>query len=300
MVSHTKSERLVLETVNHPFIVSLRYAFQTSCKLYLILNYVGGGELFVKLDKEQEIAEKDACFYAAEIVVALEHLHSLDIVYRDLKPENILLDTEGHICLTDFGFAKRHVYRDDDSKTFCGTIHYMAPEIVSNSGHGKAADWWALGIVLFEMITGKTPFYARTRKDIQQKIMSAALKFPSWVTTDAKSLLKGLLRRPIHKRFGSEAEGGVATIRNHPFFKDVDWKKLAVRQINPPYKPSLTDKYDVSNFDKNFTKEQPVDSPATPSSNIPFLSNPFIGFSYTAKEDDMTTSSSPAPLGTDV
>jgi len=279
VVNHTKSERSVLEAIAHPFIVNLRHAFQTDSKLYLILDYVPGGELFSRLDREIELPEKEACFYAAEVVLALEHLHSLDFIYRDLKPKNILLDAGGHICLTDFGFAKKLIEAEGDSKTFCGTIHYMAPEIINNTGHGKCADWWALGVLIYEMITGKTPFYAKNRKDIQQKILTAALKFPRWMSPDCQSLLKGLMRRPVHKRLGVN---GAAEIKTHGFFKDVDWDKLSAKKMVPPYKPVLEGPLDLSNFDKQFTSEAPIDSPSTPT-HLP-IHSPFVGFSYTGNE----------------
>jgi len=254
------------------------------------LDYVPGGELFSRLDREIELPEKEACFYAAEVVLALEHLHSLDFIYRDLKPENILLDADGHICLTDFGFAKKHIEAEGQSKTFCGTIHYMAPEIINNAGHGKCADWWALGVLIYEMVTGKTPFYAKNRKDIQQKILTAALKFPRWMSPDCQVLLRGLMRRPVHKRLGVR---GPAEIKAQPFFKDIEWEKLATRKTLPPYKPALEGPLDLSNFDKQFTSEAPVDSPGTPT-HLP-LHSPFIGFSYTG--DSRVGSISAQPTG---
>ena len=153
-MEHTIAERQVLEQVEHPFIVNLQYAFQTPSKLYLIMDYIGGGELFSRLDDEMELAEEAAKFYAAEVILALETLHSKDIIYRDLKPENILFQMDGHISVADFGFAKQHVTGDAGTRTFCGTVHYMAPEIVTKTGHGKPADWWAVGVLIFEMLTG--------------------------------------------------------------------------------------------------------------------------------------------------
>eukprot|EP00808_Paulinella_micropora_P008078 g72365.t1 len=286
VVGHTKSERSVLETIQHPFFVQLRYAFQTPSKLYLILDYVPGGELFTRLDEEVEFSEQVAAFYAAEVVLALEHLHALNIIYRDLKPENILLDREGHIRLTDFGFAKADIKSNHESTTFCGTIHYMAPEIITNSGHGKAADWWALGVLIYEMVTGKTPFYASNRKGIQKKILNAPLKFPKWMTNYCQHLIKELLQRPVQKRMGTRA--GVEEIKRHQFFRTIDWVKLAKKEVEAPFKPTFTDKLDTSHFDEEFTSERPVDSPAaSPSPSLlrggasQLSSTPlFNGFSY--------------------
>eukprot|EP00457_Paulinella_chromatophora_P000718 gb/GEZN01000718.1/.p1 GENE.gb/GEZN01000718.1/~~gb/GEZN01000718.1/.p1 ORF type:complete len:693 (-),score=118.05 gb/GEZN01000718.1/:372-2450(-) len=286
VVGHTKSERSVLETIQHPFFVQLRYAFQTPSKLYLILDYVPGGELFTRLDEEVEFSEQVAAFYAAEVVLALEHLHTLNIIYRDLKPENILLDQEGHIRLTDFGFAKADIKSNHESTTFCGTIHYMAPEIITNSGHGKAADWWALGVLIYEMVTGKTPFYASNRKGIQKKILNAPLKFPKWMTNYCQHLIKELLQRPVQKRMGTRA--GVEEIKRHQFFRSIDWVKLAKKEVEAPFKPTFADKLDTSHFDEEFTSENPVDSPAaSPSPSLlrggasQLSSTPlFNGFSY--------------------
>ncbi|XP_020632368.1 ribosomal protein S6 kinase beta-1-like [Orbicella faveolata] len=162
--AHTKAERNILEAVKHPFIVDLIYAFQTGGKLYLILEYLSGGELFMHLEREGIFMEDTACFYLSEIVLALEHLHKQGIIYRDLKPENILLDTQGHVVLTDFGLCKEAVFENSLTHTFCGTIEYMAPEILTRSGHGKAVDWWSLGALMYDMLTGSPPFCGDSRK----------------------------------------------------------------------------------------------------------------------------------------
>ncbi|CAH2259121.1 jg9976 [Pararge aegeria aegeria] len=156
--AHTKAERNILEAVKHPFIVELVYAFQTGGKLYLILEYLSGGELFMHLEREGIFLEDTACFYLSEIILALEHLHSLGIIYRDLKPENVLLDAQGHVKLTDFGLCKEHIQEGIVTHTFCGTIEYMAPEILTRSGHGKAVDWWSLGALMYDMLIGQVCF----------------------------------------------------------------------------------------------------------------------------------------------
>ncbi|VEN59683.1 unnamed protein product, partial [Callosobruchus maculatus] len=152
--AHTKAERNILEEVKHPFIVDLIYAFQTGGKLYLILEYLSGGELFMHLEREGIFLEDTACFYLSEIILALEHLHGQGIIYRDLKPENILLDAQGHVKLTDFGLCKEHIKEGVLTHTFCGTIEYMAPEILTRHGHGKEVDWWSLGALMYDMLTG--------------------------------------------------------------------------------------------------------------------------------------------------
>ncbi|XP_076248429.1 ribosomal protein S6 kinase beta-1 isoform X3 [Calliopsis andreniformis] len=192
--AHTKAERNILEAVKHPFIVNLMYAFQTGGKLYLILEYLCGGELFTYLDREGIFLEDTACFYLSEIILALQHLHNQGIIYRDLKPENILLDGEGHVKLTDFGLCKEHIQEGTVTHTFCGTIEYMAPEILTRSGHGKAVDWWSLGALMFDMLTGMPPFTGDDRRKTIEKILRGKLNLPQYLTPDARDLIRKLLK----------------------------------------------------------------------------------------------------------
>lgn len=262
-----QAERDVLKAVRHPFIVNLRYAFQTPSKLYLVLDFIGGGELFNRLNasKDHALSVREARFYAAEMVLALEHLHANDIVYRDLKPENVLLQKDGHVCLTDFGFAKENI-REAGAGTlsFCGTLHYMAPEMIEYAGHGKGSDWWALGALLFEMLTGSTPFNGSNRKAIQQNILTAPLKIPKWCDAPTKSILTELLRRPIAKRLGC-GPLGVAAIKRHAFFASIDWAALGAKKVAPPFVPAMEGPCDTSNFDARFTVERAVDTPVSPA-----------------------------------
>lgn len=216
-VAHTKAEKNILMKIQHPFIVNLNYAFQTKDKLYMILDYINGGELFFHLKKEGRFAEARVKLYAAEIVCALAHLHSLDIVYRDLKPENILLDSEGHICITDFGLSKK-LEQEGGTHTFCGTPEYLAPEVLKGHGHGIAVDWWSLGTLLYEMLTGLPPFYAQNVNVMYQKILSGELRFPNYISEEAKSLLEGLLTRDPALRLGTK---GGDEVKGHPWFADV-------------------------------------------------------------------------------
>jgi p70 ribosomal S6 kinase len=187
---HTKSERSILEAIKHPSIVSLHYAFQTNHKLYLILEYLSGGELFTLLEREGVFLEDTASFYLGEITLALGHLHRNGIIYRDLKPENIMLNSKGHVVLTDFGLSKESLYGDATTHTFCGTVEYMAPEILQKTGHGKSVDWWSLGTLAYDMLTGAPPFCAENRKRTIDKILRAKLAFPAYLTIDAKDLIK--------------------------------------------------------------------------------------------------------------
>jgi len=278
---HTKAERNILERVQHPFIVDLMYAFQTGGKLYLILEYLCGGELFMQLEREGIFMEDTASFYLAEITLAIEHLHSLGIIYRDLKPENILLDAFGHVKLTDFGLCKESIHEGSITHTFCGTIEYMAPEILTRSGHGKAVDWWSLGALMYDMLTGAPPFSAENRKKTVDKILKAKLNLPPYLTNEARGLIKKLLKKNVHERLGSAADDS-RPIKAHAFFRNHNWEEVLQRRLEPPFKPTLTGEEDVSQFDTKFTKQTPVDSPEDDSMMSESQNQIFLGFTYVA------------------
>jgi|EP00161_Ancyromonas_sigmoides_P006996 serum/glucocorticoid-regulated kinase 2 len=280
-IEHTRSEVRVLQTMHHPFTVTLRYSFQTEDKLYLILDYVNGGELFFHLSKEGTFAEDRARLYTAEILLALTHLHRHNIIYRDLKPENILLDKDGHIRITDFGLCKEDMAHGAQTETFCGTPEYMAPEIVSGKPYGKAVDWWTLGTLLYEMIAGVPPFYSENVNTMYQKILTAPLKFPDHVSADARSLLEMMLQREPEKRLGSGPLDG-EEIKRHPFFKTMDWDRLVARQIDAPFKPTVEGgAADHANFDEEFTSERAIDSVVDGSKLSESVQGEFSGFTYT-------------------
>jgi len=279
--AHTKAERNILEGVKHPFIVDLIYAFQTGGKLYLILEYLCGGELFMQLEREGIFMEDTACFYLAELTLAIEHLHSMGIIYRDLKPENILLDTAGHVKLTDFGLCKESIHEGTMTHTFCGTIEYMAPEILMRSGHGKAVDWWSLGALMYDMLTGAPPFTAENRKKTIDKILKAKLNLPPYLTNEARGLLKRLLRKNTSERLGAGPDDSKA-IKSHLFFRHINWEDVFHRKLEPPFKPTLCDETDVSQFDSKFTKQTPVDSPDDGFTLSESANQVFLGFTYVA------------------
>lgn len=257
-VEHTRAERQILQSLQHPFLMHLRYAFQTEGKLYFVLDYYRGGELFFHLKKRRRFNEDEARIFVAEVGMALGHLHSLDVIYRDLKPENILLDNDGHICLTDFGLSKE-LEQDDQAHTFCGTPEYLAPEIVMNLGHGKAVDWWSLGILLYELTVGIPPFYSQNVNEMYRKIQEAPLLFPPNLSAHCKDLIKQLLERDPSQRLGA-GPNDFADIRAHAFFARLDWDALYRKEVDPPYKPNVRSETDTSNFDKQFTNEPVVDS----------------------------------------
>lgn len=279
-IEHTRTERRVLSVASHPFIVGLHYAFQTPAKLYFVLDYCPGGELFFHLSRMGKFDERMARFYGAELVVALEHLHSLGVVYRDLKPENILLDEMGHIKLADFGLAKDEVTESDSgAMSLCGTPEYLAPEVLARKGHGTAVDWWGLGMVLYEMLTGLPPWYTRNRQELFARIREAPLEVPSYLSADAVSLISLLLHREPEKRLGSR---GASEVKAHRFFKTVDWDGLLWAE--PPFKPSnpqSKEEGDTSNFDKEFT-ELPVSGTPMSKSATELPRSMFTGFTYEA------------------
>ncbi|CCC67202.1 hypothetical protein NCAS_0A06440 [Naumovozyma castellii] len=284
-VAHTIGERNILVTTAtkaSPFIVGLKFSFQTPTDLYLVTDFMSGGELFWHLQKEGRFTEERAKFYIAELVLALEYLHDNDIVYRDLKPENILLDANGNIALCDFGLSKADL--KDRTNTFCGTTEYLAPELLlDEAGYTKMVDFWSLGVLIFEMCCGWSPFFAEDNQKMYQKIAFGKVKFPRDVLSpEGRSFVKGLLNRNPKHRLGAIDDG--RELRAHPFFADIDWDALREKKIPPPFKPHLVSETDTSNFDPEFTqtstsymnKHQPI--AATPLS--PAMQAKFAGFTF--------------------
>ncbi|CAJ0856425.1 9037_t:CDS:10 [Entrophospora sp. SA101] len=245
-VEHINSEKLILSQVHHPFIVNLFCTFQDEKNLYMLLEYVIGGELFSHLRRAGRFTNDMTRFYAAEIVLAIEFLHSKDIIYRDLKPENLLLDSRGHVKITDFGFAKKV---EDRTWTLCGTPEYLAPEIIQSKGHGKPVDWWALGILIFEMLAGYPPFFDDNPFGIYEKILAGKIQFPNHFDANAKDLIKRLLTADRTKRLGN-LRGGSDDVKKHKWFRGVDWQGLYDRRVAAPIIPPYRHPGDTSNFEK--------------------------------------------------
>ncbi|TWU71102.1 hypothetical protein ED733_000778 [Metarhizium rileyi] len=276
-VAHTLAERSVLAQINNPFIVPLKFSFQSPEKLYFVLAFVNGGELFYHLQKEHRFDVNRARFYTAELLCALECLHGFSVIYRDLKPENILLDYQGHIALCDFGLCKLDMKDEDRTNTFCGTPEYLAPELLMGKGYNKTVDWWTLGVLLYEMLTGLPPFYDENTNEMYRKILSEPLHFSDVVPPAAKDLLTKLLNRDPEERLGAN---GSAEIKAHPFFHAIDWRKLLQRKYEPTFKPSVADALDTINFDPDFTREAPQDSYVEGPMLSQTMQNQFQGFSY--------------------
>ncbi|KAK3382895.1 serine/threonine-protein kinase sck1 [Lasiosphaeria ovina] len=255
-VAHTVGERNILvrtAMADSPFIVGLKFSFQTPSDLYLVTDYMSGGELFWHLQKEGKFEEKRAKFYIAELILAIQHLHQNDIVYRDLKPENILLDANGHIALCDFGLSKANLTKNDTTNTFCGTTEYLAPEVLlDEAGYTKMVDFWSLGVLVFEMCCGWSPFYAEDTQQMYKNIAFGKVRFPrDTLSLEGRNFVKGLLNRNPKHRLG--ATDDAEELKRHAFFQDIDWIALSKKLITPPFKPQLKNDTDVSYFDPEFT-----------------------------------------------
>ena len=239
-IAYMKSERDILTKIDHPFVVALWYAFQTESKLFLVMDFLNGGELFFHLKRRGLILENEARFYLGEMILAIEFLHSNGVIHRDLKPENVLLNGDGHVVLTDFGLAKE-IGSSEKVRTLCGTSEYMAPEMLARNGYGKSVDWWSLGALFYEMLAGKPPFSAKNQsnKELEKKIMTEKFTAPSYLTANAHSLLKGMLEKDSNKRLGSAKStmfsiGGVPALKSHSFFDGLDWIALGRLEVEPP------------------------------------------------------------------
>jgi len=266
-VDHVYSEFNILSGLKHPFIVQLiGYNFEDPKYIYFIMEYIQGGELFSLLRSKGSFPVSQTKFYIAHIITIFEYLHSKNIVYRDLKPENILINKNGYLKLTDFGFAK--ILENEKTYTLCGTPEYLAPEIILNKGHGKAVDWWTLGILLYEMLVGIDPFSDDDPMKTYQKILKGKINFPKTINKDAKSLIKHLLTQDTTKRFGC-LKNGVKDILNHRFFEGFDWKNFVYLSMPAPYKPEIKSDDDTSNFEKY--PESDTESPSVDKKNDPFL-----------------------------
>ncbi|CAG4987997.1 unnamed protein product [Colias eurytheme] len=282
---HTRTERQVLEAVRAcPFLVTLHYAFQTDTKLHLILDYVAGGELFTHLYQREHFNEDEVRIYIAEIILALEQLHKLGIIYRDIKLENILLDAEGHIVLTDFGLSKEFCGGESRAYSFCGTIEYMAPEVVrcGSQGHDIAVDWWSVGVLTYELLTGASPFTVEGEKNTQQEITKRIVRcsypVPNDVSPEVQDFIKKLLVKDPRKRLGG-GEDDAEELKRHPFFKNLDWEAVSRREVAAPFVPALSHAADTSNFAGEFTRMRPTYSPAHAPKHHDKL---FLGYSYVA------------------
>ena len=241
---YAMTERNVLSIINFPFIVKLNYAFQTKEKLFLLLDYCPGGDLSKQLSIQTRFSENKAKFYICEITLAIGELHKHDIIFRDLKPDNIVIDKEGHAMLTDFGLSKEGVHDKQIAKSFCGSVAYLAPEMLNRTGHGKAVDWYLLGVVFFEMLVGLPPYFSNNQEQIFKNIDNAQLIIPNFISKKGQNLIKNLLVKNPLERLGSKYD--VEEIKEHPYFEDVDWDKVYNREYRPP--PIIKDNNKIKFF----------------------------------------------------
>ena len=255
---HTKAERDLMVKINCPFIVNIKSAFQDEKYLYIVSDFMQGGDMYYHMHEAHKLDFERTQFYIAEIVLAIEYLHNNNMVYRDLKPENILLDSKGHIKLTDFGLSKMLSSSKDKAFTICGTPQYLAPEVFIHKGYDKNVDWWSLGCLIYEMLTGQLPFNIKRGNKINLNIYKQNIKFPRFLDEDSKDLIRKLLIFDPKKRLCS-GKNGAEAIKKHPFFEEINWEDFWNRKIIPPFKPDLEDETDLKYFDSQFTNE-PVES----------------------------------------
>lgn len=281
-VDCTMTEKRILAlAAKHPFLTALHSCFQTKDRLFFVMEYVNGGDLMFQIQRARKFDEPRARFYAAEVTLALQFLHRHGVVYRDLKLDNILLDNEGHCKLADFGMCKEGIMDGVTTTTFCGTPDYIAPEILQELDYGPSVDWWALGVLMYEMMAGQPPFEADNEDDLFESILHDDVLYPVWLSKEAVSILKGFMTKNPAKRLGCvTSQGTEAAIRSHPFFREMDWEALECRRVKPPFKPKIKNKKDALNFDTEFTKEEPVLTPINADVVRSINQDEFKGFSF--------------------
>lgn len=290
-VESTIAERVILSAFENPFIMTLKYAFQSASKLYLVMDYYPGGELFEHLKYQKRFSEEQARFIIAELAMAIGHLHSLNFIYRDLKPENVLMAADGHVCLTDFGLSKELDPATLESNTFCGTPDYIGPEILLSLPYTAAVDWWSLGIMTYELIIGITPFYSPNLNEMYRKIKMAKPKFPGWVSPECKDFITQLLEKDPADRLGSQGDD-VGGLIHHPWFASIDFGKLLNKELQPPYNPEfMDDAQHLISLSGGRTDEPVIDS-VVPDDILREISSkdPFTNFTFNASGRNMRLS----------
>ena len=275
---HSKSERDLMIELTSPFIVNIKFAFQDETKLYIVSEFLQGGDMFYHMHHSTiNFTESTVKFYIIELILAIEFLHENNVIYRDLKPENILMNYEGHIKISDFGLSKKLENQKDKAYTLCGTLQYLAPEILKNKGYDKSVDWWSLGCIYYEMLTGNLPFKTNGNK-INLDVFEEKIDFDENMNPLLINLISQLLNVNPKKRLGYGAQDA-KKIKEHQYFNDVDWNKYLNKEIEPPFVPKLEGELDLRYFDKCFTDE-PVNSNRTTINSRSNATSEYNGFTY--------------------
>ncbi|XP_018655404.1 serine/threonine kinase [Schistosoma mansoni] len=289
-IDWVQTEKHVFEcATNHPFLVGLHSCFQTRSRLFFVIEFVNGGDLMFYMQRNLRLAEDYARFYAAEICIALNFLHERGIIYRDLKLDNVLMDSEGHIKLTDYGMCKEGIIGDMTTTTFCGTPNYIAPEILKGESYSFSVDWWALGVLMFEMLAGRSPWEGvgqsanpdqNTEDYLFQIILSRPIRFPRSISVRATSILNAFLQKVPTERLGCAPNSSFGDIMEHGFFKPIDWVALERKEVHPPYRPTCGGDRDLIHFDPAFTDEPVVLTPDNEAVMSRMDQTEFDGFEY--------------------
>ncbi|XP_042183263.1 protein kinase C epsilon type-like isoform X2 [Oncorhynchus tshawytscha] len=289
-VDCTLTEKRILALARkHPYLTQLFCCFQTKDRLFFVMEYVNGGDLMFQIQRSRKFDETRSRFYAAEVTSALMFLHQHGVIYRDLKLDNILLDAQGHCKLADFGMCKEGILNGVTTTTFCGTPDYIAPEILQELEYGPSVDWWALGVLMYEMMAGQPPFEADNEDDLFESILHDDVLYPVWLSKEAVSILKAFMTKSPNKRLGCVITQGLEeAIKVHPFFKEMDWVLLEQKRVRPPFKPRIKTKKDVNNFDQDFTREEPVLTPVEDAIIKQINQDEFKGFSYFGGEENLS------------
>ncbi|ELU08618.1 hypothetical protein CAPTEDRAFT_99905 [Capitella teleta] len=299
----TMTEKSILAlSAKHPFLTALHSCFQTKDRLFFVMEYVNGGDLMFQIQRARKFDEPRARFYAAEVTLALMFLHRHGIIYRDLKLDNILLDAEGHCKIADFGMCKEGMFPGKRTQTFCGTPDYIAPEILQELEYDASVDWWALGVLMYEMMAGQPPFEADHEDDLFESILHDDVLYPVWLSKEAINILRGFMTKSPVKRLGCvKGHCGERAILIHSFFHEkIDWEALEERRVKPPFRPKIKSRTDANNFDKDFTSEDPVLTPLDPEVIADINQEEFAGFSFVNPDfgklyQQASSSTTPAP-----
>nr|CDS33323.1 protein kinase c iota type [Hymenolepis microstoma] len=289
-IDWVQTEKHVFEIAsNHPFLVGLHSCFQTPSRLFFVIEFINGGDLMYHMQRQCRLPEDHAKFYAAEICIAMNFLHERQIVYRDLKLDNVLMDLEGHIKLTDYGMCKEGISETNLTSTFCGTPNYIAPEILRGESYSFSVDWWALGVLIFEMVSGRSPWEGigssnnpdqNTEDYLFQVILTKPIRYPRSISVKASNILQRFLNKDPTDRLGCSPNSNFADIQNQPFFSSIDWVALEQKRVPPPFRPEETDEFSLIHFDPTFTNEEVCFTPDDPEIIRAIDQSEFDGFEY--------------------